>query len=424
MKFKTYNCNSFRIHTIKTDKFKTCHLEIVFRKELRKEQLPAYFLLVDLLTESSKLYPTKKELSIRLEELYKVSFFAAAQKEGKMLLTNIMYSFISPKYINDKNYFEEVLSFPFETILNPNVENEEFLVSQVDLLKKRMSLDIRSIEESGIRISLYNAFKKMDKDSITSLRMCGTIEDLDLLTPSYLYQTYKDLLKNNICDIFLVGNIDMDKAVNVIKKAFNYHIINNQKIDLIVDNKVRKKPLVCHEKGPFLQANLVLLYNMIGLTKKEKDCVMQVFNYILDSGGLKSKLYEEIREKNSYCYSIESMTFKYDNILAIHVGLDNKNIKEAINKIKKVVNDMSKDLVTQEDLDYAKDNLASSLKLRDDNPFSLTNTMLFKLIDNSPDTEELKVLLKSINLDEVRNFAKKLKLNTVYVLEGKDNEED
>ena len=298
MKYKSYNCNSYNIHTIKTDKFKTCHLEIVFYKEVEKKELSSYNLLGDILSWSCSKYPTRKEMSLHLEELYKAVYYCSVAKLGNVLTTNFVYDFIDPTYINEKNYFENVISFPFEALLNPNVKNDEFDNNQFDFYKKRLGIEIRSIEENGTRLSLYNALQKMDKNSITAYRTTGTVEDLEKVTPSSLYNTYKELFKNNKCDIFLIGNLDMDKAVDIIKKVFNYKIINNQKIEFSVNNKIRKKEQIISENGPFLQSNLVMIYNMVDLTKKEKDIILQVYNYILGSGGLKSKLYSEIREKN------------------------------------------------------------------------------------------------------------------------------
>ena len=39
MEYKMYDCKTYRIHTIKTDKFKNCSMEIMFRNELVKEEI-------------------------------------------------------------------------------------------------------------------------------------------------------------------------------------------------------------------------------------------------------------------------------------------------------------------------------------------------------------------------------------------------
>ena len=37
MEYKMHDLKSYRIHTIKTDKFKNCAMEIIFRKRIKKE---------------------------------------------------------------------------------------------------------------------------------------------------------------------------------------------------------------------------------------------------------------------------------------------------------------------------------------------------------------------------------------------------
>ena len=39
MKYKKYNLNKFNLHIIKTEKFKTITLKIVFKREVKKEDL-------------------------------------------------------------------------------------------------------------------------------------------------------------------------------------------------------------------------------------------------------------------------------------------------------------------------------------------------------------------------------------------------
>ena len=69
MIYKTYKCNSFNVHTIKTDKFKTAHMEIMFRKKVVRNELCGYSFLMDMLSESSKDYPIHRDLIVRFEEL-------------------------------------------------------------------------------------------------------------------------------------------------------------------------------------------------------------------------------------------------------------------------------------------------------------------------------------------------------------------
>ena len=39
MIYREYKANTYNIYTIKTDKFKTCHMEIIFRNNIKKEDV-------------------------------------------------------------------------------------------------------------------------------------------------------------------------------------------------------------------------------------------------------------------------------------------------------------------------------------------------------------------------------------------------
>ena len=47
------------------------------------------------------------------------------------------------------------------------------------------------------------------------------------------------------------------------------------------------------------------------------------------------------------------------------------------------------------------------------------NNYVFKVYDNLPDLDERKKLFKEVTKSDVINVAKKIKLNTIFVLKGK-----
>lgn len=418
MIYKTYKCNSFNVHTIKTDKFKTAHMEIMFRKNVVKDELCAYTFLMDMLSESCCKYKTKRDLIVRFEELYKASCYGITVKTGNVLNSTMVVDFINPKFIDEDNYLEEVLKLPIDMLQSPNVVNEEFDLKQFNIVRERLIRDINSIKDNAFKYAIRNAFNVMDKNSPTAFSILGTLEDVERITPASLYKTYKSLFKDCVCDIFVIGDMDMDEVVSIIRKHFKYRIINNTTLNLMVDNNVRKKAIIKSDKSENIQANLVMLYNVLEVSEKEKHVTTQVFNYIFGNGGLTSKLYKSIREENSLCYSISSLYMKYDKLLVIHVSLDQENVDKASKLVKKCLNMMVNGDFTEEDINDAKTNLVMSLDLANDNNVAILNNYVFNKFDNLPELDERKEMIKKVTKEDIINVAKKIKLNTIYVLEG------
>lgn len=421
MVYKTYKCNSYNIHTIKTDRFKTVHMEIIFRKNIVKEELVNYAFLVDMLMESSKNYPKRKDVITKLEELYKLVVYGTTIKTGNVLNSNFMADFIDPKFIDEEDYLENVIKFIFEMLMNPNATNEEFDLKEFNFVKERLKREIKSIDENPFKSSMRKAIEAMDKSSVTAFPLMGSVEELDDITPSSLYKYYKKLFKDNTCDIFIIGNVDSDNIVSLIQKYFKHRYIYTNKLVLRVDNKEKKKVTTKEDVSENLQANLVMIYNIGELPEVERHVTMQVFNYIFGSGGLTSKLYKRIREENSLCYNISTLYLKYDELIAIHISLDTANVKRAVSMVKKCLKEMQTGDFLDSDLEDAKKSISLALNLTSDNNSSLLNNYVFHEFDNLPLIDERKKSLAKLTKEDVVNVSKKLKLNTIYVLKGKEN---
>ena len=420
MKYKTYNCNSFNVHTIKTDRFKTSHVEVIFRNIANKEEMGAYSFLADMLSQSSKKYPRKKDLITRFEELYKIVIFASTLRVGNTLDFHVSLDFINPEYIDDKNYEEEVFKTLFDIIENPNITNDEFDLKTFNIVKERIKREINSLKENPVKQSIKEAIKTMDTSTPTSYELLGNLENLEKITPSSLYKTYKNLRKNFKVDIFLIGNLDMDETVERIKKYFKNRYIIEENFDLMVDNKEVKKPKVRSMSSDNVQANLVMIFNLKNLTELEKNITFNVFNYLYGSGGLTSKLYQSIREKNSLCYQISSMYLKYDKLLLVHISLEQANVKKATSLVKKELKNMQNGNFSSEELKDAINNMIISLDMSLDNNVSIINNYVFHIFDNLPMLEERIEMFKNIKKEDIINVAKKVKLNTVFTLEGRN----
>lgn len=419
MKYKTYNCNSFNIYTIKTDRFKTSHLEVIFKNVLKKEEIGTYSFLADILSEGCKKYPRKKDLITRFEELYKIVIYASTMRVGNVIDLHVSLDFINPEYIEDEGYIEDVIKTLFEVILNPNVCNDEFDLKTFNIVKERLRREINSLKENPVKQSIKEAIKTMDSNSPTSYEILGTIEELENITPAKLYNAYKSLRKNFKVDVFLIGNLDMDNVASLIKKYFKNRYIVSDNFEVMVDNKETKKVKVKAMKSDNIQTNLVMLFNLKNLSELEKNITLNCFNYLYGSGGLTSKLYKSIREENSLCYAINSMYLKYDKLLMVQISLDNCNVKKAISLVKKELKSMQNGNFSEEEVRDAINNMVISLDMSLDNNIAILNNYVFNIYDKLPSIEERKEYFKKLTKEDIVNVSKKVKLNTIFTLEGR-----
>lgn len=423
MKYQKFEMDTYNIYTIKTNKFKNCHMEITFYDNAKKESLALRNFLVDMLCHSSKEYPRRKDIVIKLEELYQSYFYGVSSKVGNMVMSSFIFDFLNPEYISDEKFLQNALKLPFEIIENPNVTENAFDERTFKIIKKRILADIDALKENPANYAFRRALINMDKDSITSSSVLGTKEEVEAITPESLFSYYEKFYKNSLCNIYIIGDLDMEEVVKVIEKTFHNNCLKNHQVEAFVENKTRKKELNVKEEGNFSQSNLVLGFNLEKLTKEEMFTTLYFFDEVLCSGGLKSKIYNALREENQLCYSVSSVNSKYDNMYYVYVGLDSKNVPLAIKLIKKCVKDMASGKISEEELNMAKRQLETSLDVVMDNQNSLINNYTFHTIVGTPLFEELKEAYKKITAKDLKNLGKKLKLNFVYELQSKGGEE-
>ena len=419
MEYKIHDCKSYRIHTIKTDKFKNCSMEIMFRNKLEKSEITQNNMLVDMLVHSSNKYPKRRDVSIELENLYSASFRGFTTRLGSSVMLSFCLDFLNPKYC-EKGYLDDVLSLPFEMLLNPNIKNNEFDNRSFNIIKNRIKSDIESLKENATKYAFRRSLINMDENSPSSYYMVGYMDDLEAITPSNLVDVYNNLLNNYTCDIFVIGNLDMDEVVTTIKNKFNNRTIKTDKIELYVDNSLRKKYIDVEETGKYEQDSFIMIYNLDNLSERERNFVIHIYNIILGSGGLTSKLYRYLREENSLCYNVSSMIQKYDGLLMIYSGIDGKDKDLCIDLVNKAMKEMSSGDFSDLELENAIKTVISSLKMGEDTQGGIVNNYLFNYLDNLPLYEERVKEFKTVTKEDVINVAKRIKLNTIYLLKGED----
>ena len=421
MVYKAYNNFTYNIYTIKTDKFKTCHMEVIFRNNINKEEVTKRSLLAEMLVENSFSFNTRQKMLIELENLYNSYFYAVTNRVGSSILTSFCFDFINPSLVSEN--VDKFIKFPLECLLNPNIKDNEFDINTFEYIKNRVKKDIESIIENPKSLSIQKLLNNMCKDSESSININGDINDLDGINPEDLYEYYKSMIEHDYIDIYIIGNLDMNKVYRLIKDNFQVNILKSHKVTYDVKNKSIKKPIKLYEDFDISQENIALGLNIIDETEYEKNYVAQIYNMILGSGSLETKLYNRLRNENSLCYNCSSLYQKFDNLIIIHTAVSKENEDKAIKLIKKALNDMINNL-TDDEINIAKETLITYLNMSLDVPGRIVDNYVFKNLYGLEELDKRIDNYKKVTKEEIIKFAKKVKMNTILCLRDGENGKD
>ncbi|MDD3048966.1 MAG: pitrilysin family protein [Bacilli bacterium] len=419
MERENFNLDAYNLNFIKTKKFKTVLILVCFRNLINKKDITYRNLLPNILLEGTKKYPESRLLNIETENLYGVSAYINNTRFGNQSALMFDFKMLNEKY-TELGMYEKSLDFLFEIILNPDVENNSFKSNHFKLVKNNFESYIKSIKDDKAGYSFIRLQEEMDKEGDIPYRK-GYLEELEKINEQNLYEYYKYMLNNDILDIYIIGDVDIEKTKDIFASKF----ISNRtpvKIELQSVKCKNLKEQVIVEKEKIMQAKLSIGCNLDNLTDFEKKYVMSIYSTIL-GGGMTSKLFTNVREKHSLAYSIGSKYSLSDNKLYVLAGINHSDYEKALELIKIEMNNMLNGNFTEEDLDKAKKDRISNIETIEDSiDKTVFSTAQSDLFDLDPLDERIKKYL-SISLEDVIKVSKKVKIDTIFLLTGDDANE-
>lgn len=408
---------SYNLHFIKTDIFKTITMKVIFHTPIIKEDITKRNILSDILLQSTKEYKTRRDLTIKSEDLYAADIYTSNQRVGNYIMTSFILQTLNDKYTEENN-FEESIKFLHEIIFNPDVEEERFKEDKLELVKSNATLALNSIKEDAANYSLIRMSEAYDKTSPISYRMTGYLEDLDKITEENLYEYYERMLDNDYVDIFIIGDINEKELLPIIKKYFKFKKVKKRKASYYLPNKKpRKRRLFAKETTKNSQSKLAIACPITKMTDYEKNYSLLLANIILGGTG-DSKLFKEVREENSLCYTIRSNYNRLDNLMVINAGIDNVNFDKAVELITKNVQDMKKGKFTDLDINVAKEFYKTSAESLMESPSRIINEVLTEEILGVEPLSERVRKIEKVTKKDIMRACKKINMDTVFLLEG------
>ncbi|MEG2311294.1 MAG: pitrilysin family protein [Bacilli bacterium] len=422
MKYTKYEMGSYNLHVIKTDKFKTVNMRIMFKRKTNKDDINYRNFLSQILLEATKNYPTKREIEIKCEDLYGLACRSDAFVSGNYSVITFDSTFLNEKY-TEEGMFKQIFEFLFDIILNPYIIDNKFDKNSFKNIKNDLINNIESVKDIPNYYCVNRLFELIGKTTPIALKSQGYLETIDEVTEENLYKYYQTMIKSDNIDIFIIGNIDDSYIKKIVKQTIPINTLKKPTGSHYIEHdKIRSRAQIIKESSTYEQSKLLLGYKLDHLTDFEKQYVMTFYSYIL-GGGSDSKLFKTVREQNSLCYSISASHNVIANLLIIKVGIDACNYKKTLALIKKEVKNMEKGIFEEKSIEQVKLLLKNSYKEIEDSPVSILSMHLLHEYLQKDLLEKRYQEIEKVDKQMIINVSKKIHLDTIYLLEGVKNEE-
>lgn len=408
-----------KLHTIKTEKFKTNLIAIMLTTKLNRENVTKNALIPAVLRRGTKNLTTQEEINKKLEEMYGASLDCGLDKTGDNQVLKFYIETVNDEFLPQEaeNMLKISLEKIFEFVFNPYLENGCFKKEYVEQEEKNIKQIIEGKIDNKARYSLDRCIEEMYKEQPYGLYKYGYVEDIKDINEKNLYEYYQKLINECKIDIFVSGIID-EKTENIIKNNENIIKLKDREPQYneteIIAKRSQKENDV-QESMDVTQGKLIIGMDL-DIDDDNLRFDVMIYNSIF-GGSANSKLFQNVREKASLAYTASSSYYRFKNNIFINCGIEIKNYEKALEIIKQQIEDMKKGDFTDEEVENAKKGIIASIKTIDDEQDTeITYFFSQELSKSKCNIEQYMQRISEVTKDKVVDVANKVSINTVYFL--------
>ena len=380
--------NGVKIYTLHSDDFEVVRFSFVFRAGTSMQHKPfTASATLNMLSEGSRSM-TAQQIAETLD-FYGTYFDANIDRD---------YVYISLALLT--KFCDNVFPVLREIILNPAFNESELRTysnkRQQGLAIERRKIEVQSRELFGQ--ALFGAEHPYGESADESL--------YDNLTREDLVELYGELYTAENCFVVCSGNIDQSVIRNL--KQIVEALPSGRKPEVMLPKPETtysiRKPIDTAVQSSIRIGRLLF-------PRSHPDFVgMQVVAMIL-GGYFSSRLMQNLREKNGYTYGVMAAMINFDKegYLAIATQVRREEAEAALAEIYFEIERLRNELVSEEELQLAKNMMIGEILRILDGPFGIADVTIENIMcgtDNSATEENLQAIL-AITPEQVQELAVK-----------------
>ena len=375
-------------------------------------------LLPAVLLRGTRRCPDLRSITEHLDVLYGASVSPLVRRVGDYQTTGLYCGFMDDRFaLPGDRVLQPMLEFLEELLLDSPLEEGAFLSSFVESEKKNLIATIESERNDKRAYSMSRLLRILCREDTFGVPRLGEADQVQNITPRGLYDHYRRILKTSPIEIFYVGSAEGKTVADALMPLLE---------------KLPREPEALRPQTPFhpcqgqdvvetmdvSQGKLCMGF-VTPVTNRCTDfAAMQILNVIYGS-GMTSKLFVNVREKLSLCYSIGSGYYGTKGIVVVSAGIDFHQEQRTREEILRQLQLCREGSITDQELSCAKEALLSSLRGTHDSPGAIegyyATAALSGLIYAH---EDYMAAVEAVTLEQVVACANSLTLHTTYFLKG------
>lgn len=400
-------------------RFKQGMLSLQLIRPMDREEAALNALLPAVLLRGCADYPDMRSITLHLDDLYGAGMGVVVRRMGDYQTTGISCSFIEDRFaFPGDRVFAPIADFLYKMLRTPRKENGVFLKEYVESEKKNLIAAIDS-QKNDKRAYASNCLRKlMCKDDSLGVPRLGERKQVAEVTPEALWEHYNKILAQSPVELFYVGSQEPEQVAQLLKPLFEG--IERDPITLPPQHPLKPANEGFFQESMEVSQGKLCMGFLSPVTCRHRLYVpMQVLMLIYC--GSNGKLFNIIREQLSLCYDIGGTFYSSKGYITVSAGIDFDKREQVQEKVLQLLEDCRQGQITEAELQNAKMTLSSSLLASQDSPAAIESYYANTILGGfSPSVAEYIEAVGQVTLDQVRQAAQTVSLNTVFFLKGVD----
>ncbi len=315
-------------------------------------------------------------------------------------------------------YKEEVLKNFTDVLFNPAFPESEFdRAIEQTLTGLKQSQDSPDAIAANVR-GVVNYGKNHPFGELTTEESVNNIELEDLK------QHYAKFFKPNIAYLIIVGDIKTKEAKKLVTDYFGQWKSGDvQKETFEQPAPVTKTSIAFVDRPSSVQSVISISYPIDNKPGTEDVVKLSLLNQILGGGGLSTRLNMNLREDKGYTYGANSSigSSRYSATFFAGASVRNEVTDSALNQFMYELNKIASEMVTDEELELAKNSAKGSFARSLESRGTVANFALSTELNDLPEDyyatylKRVDAITKQDLLDVAKKYVRPDKANIVVV---------
>ena len=399
-------------------RFKQGCLSFQLVRPMAKEESAKNVLIPSVLLRGTRRCPDLRAITEQLDEMYGASVSPLVRRVGDYQTTGLYCGFMDDRFaLPGDQVLAPMIRFLEEILLDFPTEGEGFLPAFVESEKKNLISTIESELNDKRAYAMGKLLKTMCRGDSFGLPRLGEPEDVAAIDPVGLLSHYRKILRESRVEIFYVGSASAAQVADCLRPLLSR--LGGRSGALPPQTPFHPCP------GQNVVETMEVSQGKLGMgfvtpiTNRDPQFpAMQVFNTVF-GGGMTSKLFLNVREKLSLCYSVGSSYYGAKGILTVGAGIDFDKEQLTREEILRQLDICRRGEISQEELTAGKEAILSSLRSTADSPGAIEGYYATAHLSGMNMTPEgYMAAVEKVTLDQVVAAAQTVTLHSTYFLKG------